>query len=441
MNHGSILRTGQLVQAKSNAAACEVVEFIGGGAQGEVYRLRMGSSEFALKWYYPAAATSRQSSMIENLIRKGPPNQRFLWPLDLATAAGLPAFGYLMALREPRYRGLVDLMKRRIDPSFHALTTAGFQLADSFLQLHSKGLCYHDISFGNLFLDPASGEILICDNDNVTVDGEPNAGVLGTPRFMAPEVVRGDARPSIQTDVFSLAVLMFYLFVVHHPLEGKKELAIHSFDLQAMNQLYGVEPVFIFDPADRSNEPVPGYHDNALLTWPIYPKFLRDLFTKAFTTGISDPAHGRVREGEWRVAMIRARDSIVYCRHCGTENFYDRESAQTAEGGICWSCQRRYRIPFRIRIGRNVVILNHDTRLFPHHVDEQRPYDFTSPIAEVARHPSDPDRWGLRNLTAQSWHLQINGDPAPVEVAPGRTAALSNGARINFGPSEGEIRN
>jgi len=47
--------------------------------------------------------------------------------------------------------------------------------------------------------------------------------------------------------------------LIHHPLEGKKEVAIHSFDLPAMTKLFGTEPVFIFDPVDRSNELCPAY--------------------------------------------------------------------------------------------------------------------------------------------------------------------------------------
>ncbi|MGA2721375.1 MAG: serine/threonine protein kinase [Bryobacteraceae bacterium] len=428
--------------ARSTGTECTVEELLGGGAQGEVYRVRNALGALALKWYYPASATERQLSLIAKLIDKGPPDSSFLWPVDFAFASGVPGFGYLMRLREPRFRSLVELMQRRIDPSFRALSTAGFHLAHSFLQLHSKGLCYHDISFGNLFLDPDTGEILICDNDNVTVDGETGAGVLGTPRFMAPEVVTGQGRPGIQTDLYSLAVLLFYLFVVHHPLEGARELAIHSFDLPAMNRLYGDEPVFIFDPRDTSNRPVPGYHDNALAIWPIYPAFLRELFTRAFTTGISDPAHGRVRESEWRAAMIRLRDSVVCCEHCAGENFYDREplQASAAKDGICWSCQRRYRTPFRIRIGRNIVVLNRDTMLFPHHIDEQRAYDFSAPVAVVRRHPADPRRWGLENLSAESWVLEYQTGLAPREIPPGRTAALIHGGRIDFGPSRGEIR-
>jgi serine/threonine protein kinase len=345
-----------------------------------------------------------------------------------------------MPLREQRFRGIVDLMKGRIDPSFRALATAGFELAHSFLQLHSKGLCYRDISFGNLFIDPPSGETLICDNDNVVVDGDANGGILGTPRFMAPEIVRGEALPGTQSDLFSLAVLLFYLFILHHPLEGQQEHLIHSFDLPAMTQLYGTDPVFIFDPKDRSNAPVPGYHDNALAFWPIYPQFLRDLFTRAFTEGISDPAHGRVREGEWRVAMIRLRDSILYCHHCGAENFYDPARIGVSPAPVCWSCGSDWKLPFRMRIGRSVIVLNHDTQLYPHHVDEQRPYDFSSPVAAIARHPSQPALWGLKNLSAETWSFQTAIEPGAVELQPGRSVTLAAGTRINFGKSVGEIR-
>ena len=62
-------------------------------------------------------------------------------------------------------------MKRLVEPSFRALTTAGLELAHSFMLLHARGLCYRDISFGNVLFDPDTGSILICDNDNVATDG------------------------------------------------------------------------------------------------------------------------------------------------------------------------------------------------------------------------------------------------------------------------------
>jgi serine/threonine protein kinase len=332
-------------------------------------------------------------------------------------------------------------MKRRIEPGFRALTTAGLELSHSYLQLHAEGLCYRDISFGNVFFDPDTGDVLICDNDNVAVDREAEGGVLGTPRFMAPEVVRGDALPSTQTDLFSLAVLLFYMFMVHHPLEGRRELEIHCLDLPAMTKLYGTDPLFIFDPDDDSNRPVPGYHDNVLAFWPIYPQFLRDMFTHAFTEGIRDPQNGRVRESEWRAAMVRLRDSIVYCAHCGAESFYDADALRDSGGkpGSCWSCRVEVQLPPRIRIGNGIVMLNHDTQLFPHHVDDQRLYDFSQPVAAVTQHPQDPSIWGLKNLSGEKW-VTTTADGAIQDVGPGRSVRLAVGVKVNFGKTEGEIR-
>ncbi len=441
-----VLQPGQVVRAITSGAVCRVEEFLGGGNQGQVYRATLGggvvegSPEVALKWYLPGAATGAQRTTIEGLVQGGPPDRRFLWPVDLAEAPGTPGFGYLMPLRPPRYKGIVDLMKRRTEPTFRTLATAGMHLADSYLQLHARGLCYRDISFGNVFFDPHVGDVLICDNDNVGVDGASRGGVLGTPRFMAPEVVRGEALPSTQTDLFSLAVLLFYIFMVHHPLEGAQETAIKCLDLPAMTRLYGTEPVFIFDPRDERNRPLPGIHDNALSFWPIYPRSLRDLFTRSFTEGLRHPQDGRVRESEWRATLAHLCDAIVYCAGCGAEGFYDPDALREGGGraGSCWSCGAALTLPPRIRIGRHVVMLNRDTQLFPHHLDAQRRYDFAQPAAAMAQHPGDPRVWGLKNLSQEKW--VITTPDGARDVPPGRSVTLASGTRIHFGHTEGEIR-
>jgi DNA-binding helix-hairpin-helix protein with protein kinase domain len=435
-----ILQQGQTVETEPSGLTCVVETMLGAGTQGQVYRVVVAGSPFALKWYLPASATSKQRAALHVLIRSGAPNDRFLWPMEVASAPGAEGFGYLMRLRDGRYKGFADLMTRRAEPTFRALATACLELAHSYLQLHNKGLCYRDISFGNVFFDPQTGDVLICDNDNVTVNGTTDAAVAGTQRFMAPEVVRGEACPSTQTDLFSLAVLLFYMLMVHHPLEGKKELAIKCLDAPAMNKLYGSDPLFIFDPRNLSNAPVPGYHDNAIAFWAIYPQFLRDLFTVSFTDGIRDPQNGRIRESQWRAAMVRLRDAIIYCSGCGVENFYDADALRAAQTTHCWACQQKPQLPPRIRIGKDVIVaLNKDTRLYPHHVDGAKPYDFSRPVAEVTRHPRDPGIWGLKNLSDGKW-VCTTGNGANREVERGRSVALASGTKIDFGTAQGEIR-
>jgi hypothetical protein len=72
--------------------------------------------------------------------------------------------------------------------------------------------------------------------------------------------------------------------------------------------------------------------------------------------------------------------------------------------GLCWSCAVQLQLPPRIRIGKNVVMLNYDTKLFPHHINDERLYDFTRPIAEVARHPSNETCGDLKQATKMGEH-------------------------------------
>lgn len=441
-----LLQPGQIVQTHYSGEPCQVERFLGGGGQGEVYRAKWSGGDYALKWYFPHTATREQNIALQKLIQHHrPPSDRFLWPLDLALAAGVPGYGYIMRLREARFKSLFDLVTQRIDPTYAALTTAAIQLVDSFHKLHADGLCYRDISFGNAFFDPATGEVLICDNDNVAENRSPVTGVLGTPDFMAPELVRMEALPSRQTDLFSLAVLLFYMFCNSHPLVGKRILAIRSWDYPARKRMFGEQPLFIFDPSDDSNAAVPRSldpygeaGDNALATWPLYPQFLRDLFIKAFTSGVRDADHGRVTEGECKFTLGRLQDSLLKCS-CGVQNFFD--PSQLAGGRYqktCWSCGQVPPLPLRLHVGRLSIVLSDDTRLFAHHLEDHSDFNAVAPVAEVARHPSNPSVRGLKNLSSTRWVATTEGGTMK-DVDPGKSIVLAAGTKIAFGRQSGEI--
>ena len=432
-------QAGQTVWLEIAGERCTIEELIGSGGQGQVYRASLHGQDYALKWYFPAIATLAQRDAIERLVHKGPPNDRFLWPLDIALCQEVPSFGYLMPLRESRYRGLSELMNREVDPNFRTLTNVALELADSFLRLHSLGLCYSDISFGNIFFDPVTGEVAICDNDNVAVDGEGISGVLGTPRFMAPEIVCGHARPTASSDLYSLAVILFYCFMVHHPLEGRREREINCLDLASMQKLYGTDALFIFDPKQGANRPVAGIHSNATLFWNFYPGYVRDIFTRAFTDGLRDPG-ARVRESEWRTVFTRMRDQIFYCHKCGAENFLTNEGDLPAPivNQECWCCGELTIPPLRLRLGHHSIVLNQDTLLYAHHLDVNRRNDYSEVMAEMVPHPKRPDVWGLRNLSGQVWTSFPATGPS-VEVKPERSVSLVPGLRVRFGNVEGTV--
>ena len=413
-----------------------VKKLLGAGGQGEVYDVETGGKHYALKWYYKHTATESQKLILDNLIAKGKPDQSFLWPEDLIYKNDGEPFGYIMELRPARYKSIVDLMKRKADPSFYTLCKIAYNATRGYQKLHETGYSYRDISFGNLFFDPDTGEVLICDNDNVSVNGKDDSSVYGTPRFMAPEIVLGKVKPSRNTDLFSLAVLLFYIFMLNHPLEGKLEAEIKCLDIHAMNRLYGTNPVFIFDPNNKTNRPVKGYQDNALIYWDLYPADLKALFVQAFTVGIETPAR-RVTENKWLETFANLMHGIMICPDCGAEVFYDESKEQQGVAHTCWGCQKSIAVPAKIVIGKNKVILNANSNLCAHHIYNN--FDIDTVVGTVVQNPNNPNLWGIRNEDKVNWTYE-KADGTQIPVAPGRTAGIASGVKIRFGQCVGEFK-
>ncbi|MBS7704650.1 serine/threonine protein kinase [Chelatococcus asaccharovorans] len=436
----ALLRSGQRLTAETSGVDIVVEQHIAGGGQGDVYAVSMGHQRYALKWYRSefVRQDGRLRERLRRLSRRDPPSPRFLWPIDLVTSADHPnTFGYIMPFRDSRFRDFDGVIIGAVTPSWRVVVTAALETVQEYRALHSGGWCYMDINFGNVALDPSTGEVRICDNDNADVNDAPIDVALGTPQFMAPEIMRGQARPTIATDLWSLSVLLFYALFRCHPLLGAREYACPIMDAAAERRLYGTEPVFIFDPQDASNRPVDGYHREAIFYWPIYPSFMREMFVRAFTSGIADPRHGRVLETEWRTALVRLRDAIALCPYCGTENFFD---ADADEAGTCWApaCRRPMPRPVCLQVGDDLVVADERVSLYPHHVNPRRRFDFATAVGDCVRHPERPELIGLRNGTPSPLKIKL-ADGREREVAPNQIVELQRGMQIDFGSAKAEV--
>jgi DNA-binding helix-hairpin-helix protein with protein kinase domain len=434
-----MLISGTRIELEGDGSHVSVGRCLGEGGQGWVFEATADDgSELALKWYKTAPPGQREA--LAYLIERGAPSPQFLWPMGLAVSDEFPSFGYVMPLRPPDYLGLVSLLLGRdehgeaVNPSFSAVVNLCFQLARSFLRLHANGLCYRDINYGNVFFRPDTGDVLVCDTDNVGVDGSFGL-VLGAPGFMAPEVVLllagpdtpGAAYPSARSDLHSLAVTLFLCLMMAHPLEGAKTEA-GLVDRTWQLHHFAADPVFIFDPADDRNRPTT---EDPVRYWNAYPAFVRSLFTTAFTVGLSDP-DARVREGVWAGAMLRLRDAIRVCSSCDGTIFHDADEPERP----CVRCGVVPERPLFVAIGRHRIVLGPRCRVWSDHLGSD--HDTTKPVGDVNAHPLDATRWGIRNLTDRAW-TATTPDTHLHEVAPGRTIEVLPGTRIHFGPVEGVI--
>jgi len=218
--------------------------------------------------------------------------------------------------------------------------------------------------------------------------------------------------------------------MLHHPLEGAVEANIKCFDAKAMEKIYGHEPIFIWDPKNEKNRPIPGYQNNAIIFWRMYPPYLREMFTRAFTKGLLD-VNARIVEKEWKDGLASLKNLILYCQSCGKENFYNKKP-------VCWSCSASISPPPRLNIKGQVIMLNHNSSVFAHHLHGN--FDFTTIVGKMSKHPSQPGKWGLTNVTQDNWTFaKAQGNDSNMIIEPGKTAPLISGAKINFGPAEGVI--
>jgi len=426
-----ILPEGAWLQFEAFSTPVQVVRGLGSGSQGQVYEVAVQNEALALKWYLPSciARDPHLERRLAESIRTTAPNQHFLWPIALLhpTADSLPlvrcrpaGFGYLMPLRPAGYVAAVEHIAGRIAFSLGEALRAAFHLAEAFHALHSKGLCYKDISLGNLFLEPGSGRILICDNDNVDVDGRDLGSVLGTPGFMAPEILMRQAKPGADSDLFSLAVLIFRLLTRHDPLKGKLELAIRCLDEPARRRLYGEDPVFIFDPDDARNRPDPELHQAALVTWPLYPSDLQALFLQTFVAGLKAPSR-RALTGQWQEVLARSLDRRQLCGVCGQETF----GTQPA----CWHCHTPLAAPPLLHTPHAAVVVSAGNALHAHHFNKRELPALDRPLARIDPHPGDPALLGLRNLSDRSWRAEL-ADGRKLTLDPGRSCNLAGLRRL-----------
>ena len=444
-----MLESGQILKTISGVRI-RVEEFIAEGGQGEVYRVDYNGEKKALKWYKPEALRDPILfyDNLKNNAAKGSPDKAFLWP-DAVTEKSGGTFGYIMELKPDGFDSFVDILntyKLEIDPltgrgvkrpvkfnTLSAMVTCVINIVNAFRQLHRAGKSYQDLNDGGFFINVNTGAVLVCDCDNIAPDGS-NFGIGGKPGYMAPEVVRGIAQPNVQTDKYSLAVVLFKLLFRGDPMEGEK--VVRDVCLTESSELkhYGQNAVFVYDPDDDSNRPVRGIHDNIIKFWRIYPDYIKDAFIRSFTTGISDPTK-RIIENEWQKLFIRLRSEIIQCG-CGRTNFSSMFIHQNEKTFKCPKCGMEFvTIGFSNRKYRTPLYLGctfYTCEIIP------ESDDFTAVAGELVENKLKPGVLGIKNCSDRQWKAKMP-DGKFYDITPGKGFPVWQGLEIDFGEVKAQI--
>ena len=418
---------GQRIRTASGGEL-EVIQKLGEGGQGVVYKVNYNGKQLALKWYFGNKLSNADKFYrnIQNNIKQGAPTSAFLWPLEI-TEYFEGSFGYLMELRPSEYKDFSLFLLAKVHfANIEAIINTALCITNGFRELHNKGYSYQDLNDGNFFVNPKTGDVLICDNDNVAPYGE-NLGIAGKCRYMAPEVVMGKKRPDSHTDRFSLAVVLYMLLFLNHPLEGKRTMC-PCLTEELERKFYGSDPVFVWDSTNDSNRPVRGVHTNEIKLWPLYPEFVRKTFEKAFSHEVmvgNDTTH-RVIEKEWQEVFTTLRDLMVKCS-CGSETLID-PSKQACQ---CINCGKSIERPLILKVKKYHAALTPGKKLYACHVQYDSD-DFKETCGEVIASRNNPALLGLRNDSDNTWEAILpNGTSKG--YPNGQVIKLGKGIKINFG--------
>jgi serine/threonine protein kinase len=344
------------------------------------------------------------------------------------------------------------------------------KIARSVKRLHAAGLAHSDLSYKNVLIDPITGCASIIDIDGLVVPGKFAPDVIGTPDFIAPEVMRtlklpmtdkNRKLPSRLTDQHALAVLIYMYLLNRHPLRGRK---VHDCDDETNDEALamGEKALFVEDLTDTSNrydlkwvkrneapsrlQHLLPWQDIDVLPYKILGPYLSELVKKAFVDGLHNPLQ-RPSANDWEDALIKTTDLLQQCenKNCMQKWYVFDNSTRP----VCPFCKtpfkgilpilnlysKRGNNPFKPENYR--VMVYNGVRLYPWHVNRNVfPNEKLTPDQKksVGYFQFHNGQWYLRNENLQGMKDIANGGKV---IGLGELVQLTEGRQILLSAEDG----
>lgn len=424
------------------------------GADGKVYWTLDG--KYLVKIYKSPESWREESvkALLNrfNIVRDEPFwNNLLCWPVAVVR---LPSLGVVVPrARMKKYANLVLPKWLKYHPedigNFYGRTLIAMRISLGVRRLHFSGLCHSDLSENNIFANPTDGSAYIIDLDGLVVPGLSIARpvVQGTSGYIAPELVANRmVDPSVQSDLHALAVLIYQVLMVRHPLRGRK---VHHNDPEVDEMLtLGAQALFIENQADASNRPV-----NLPYSYKVLGTEVGRLIERAFVEGLHSPSK-RPLAVDWERALTRMYDTIIPCLNpaCSFKSFPLQDLPSGRGNAQCPWCKhviRGFTVPiirwFTPSAGQAGVYRPDGTRkvawpgskLYDWHIQPNSLPTAQSNPSALAEIRQMQDRFGAH------WVLVNLGMPLIEAADPGgawkripqnQAVELKHGRKLRFGP-------
>lgn len=223
--------TGRMIDGKYI-----VVELLGQGGMGEVYRARQlpMNREVAIKVLYKQFLRSPQD--VKRFVREASAASRMKSRFAVMIHDfGIASEGFIyltMELAEGEL--LAEHMKGRRPMDIERILHIAIDTCQALEDAHANGIVHRDLKPGNIMLKEEDGHEIArvldfgtarivdsLDEDRITDDGK----VFGTPEYMCPEQAMGE-EVDAWADLYSLGVILYEMITGKLPFTGKTHTAV-----------------------------------------------------------------------------------------------------------------------------------------------------------------------------------------------------------------------
>ncbi|HZU98438.1 MAG TPA: protein kinase [Planctomycetota bacterium] len=197
----------------------EILSELGRGGYGAVFRARdtLSGQEVALKLLLSSVVDERD---IERFRREALVATRVRHPgivpvLDAGTAEGKPFVSMGLVAGQPLHK-----LELTLEDHVRVLV----RVARAVGAAHKVGVIHRDLKPPNVIVNPKTQAPVVLDFglafDERLTRLSRTGEIMGSPVWMAPETVRGDARPDARLDVYALGLMLYSRLAGKNPFSG-----------------------------------------------------------------------------------------------------------------------------------------------------------------------------------------------------------------------------
>ena len=222
----AIRREERRFQGQEQIAGYRLIELLGEGAMGSVYKAKQLSldRDVAIKVLSPELATD--TKFVERFLREAKAVARLnhtniISGIDVGDANGIKYF----VMEYVDGQNVAFLLRRGGPLDEERALMVVQQIARALDHAYKNGLVHRDIKPENVLIT-RDGIAKLCDLGLAKLEDhrEPGAAEpvhrMGTPSYISPEQARGDTDVDIRSDVYSLGATLYHILVGRPPFEA-----------------------------------------------------------------------------------------------------------------------------------------------------------------------------------------------------------------------------